>query len=244
MKPKERLAAVQDDINKALADSRIAVEFVEQNCRIPKVKVLLNNYLVVSIVSIVEEGFRSIVREYISCLEDEIEEYQKLHKELIETNVRSAAALLIKTISSSKGIDASQITRLIYQCYSGEPGFKLFKDEIAHNQSNLKSTEITRISKAIGVRSLWLNISGNASIKEYFSGHRPEQLEFALVEKWNGLFDERDTIVHRFSQASGWGDTIILDYIDMCARVMNSISECLALDAESLITSSRSTDST
>jgi len=56
-----------------------------------------------------------------------------------------------------------------------------------------------------------------------------------LAARWNEIFDERDTIVHRLSQASGWSDDKIREAAKLTVLVMKRLSEVLAEDADHLI---------
>src|SRR3954471_2517691 len=81
--PPPHLRRVQDQADGGRLDR--AVRPLRRRQRDPRTLVYAGlkpcNYLVVSIISIVEEGFRSLVREYIECLEDGVQEYGKLRKE-------------------------------------------------------------------------------------------------------------------------------------------------------------------
>jgi len=71
------------------------------------------------------------------------------------------------------------------------------------------------------------------SFTEYFGDDDVDRRLTIFTTKWNEVFDERDTIIHRVSQASGWADERIRQAIELFLLVIRRVSECLIVDADS-----------
>jgi hypothetical protein len=56
------------------------------------------------------------------------------------------------------------------------------------------------------------------------------RLESLIIKKWNELFDERDNVVHRVSQANGWSADVIIDYIEFLKKVVERIGVIVSED--------------
>jgi hypothetical protein len=230
-----RLQAVEAEIAEALMRSRRIIDFVNGQKPEPEVRVAIFNNVIVSIVSVVEEGIRSLLSEYLSILEEGVGSYQRLRKDLLSANLKGAAELLVQSLDEAKSIDAAIVARDLLKCLNDESGFKLFKAQITYNRYNLRSGEITQVGKRAGVRKIWEGIRSNPAMQVLHPDLDETQVEQAMLERWNALFDERDTIVHRISQAAGWGDTIILPYIIFVQAVMGCFVTLLAADVGELL---------
>lgn len=106
----------------------------------------------------------------------------------------------------------------------------MHKENITYNQSNFRSQQLTESAKAIGVEKIWNKICQSQSIEEHLDVPSFEQRMNAVVTKWNEIFDERDVIVHRVSQASGWAPEKISQAIALSNIVVSSVAKCLADD--------------
>lgn len=226
-----RLQAVESDVHDALARTQAILDFVRDNPPVAEIRVAILNNVIVSVVSIAEEGLRSLFREYISIVEEAANDYQTLRKELSDSNIRCAAELLHKSIDAKHNIDPIAVTRELLKCLNSEAGFRLFKDGITYNKSNMRSREITDVAKRIGIRKLWENLCARPVVRDLAPDALDDQMEQVILERWNALFDERDTVVHRISQATGWGETIISPYISFVRSIISGIVLCLADDA-------------
>lgn len=230
-----RLRAVEAEIVEALSRSRRIIDFVNGQQPEPEVRVAIFNNVIVSVVSVVEEGIRSLLSEYLSILEEGIGSYRNLRKDLLTANLKGAAELLVQSLDETRSVDAASVARDLLKCLNDEAGFKLFKPQITYNRYNLRSGEIAQVSKRAGVKKVWESVRADPAMKALYPDLDEAQVEQAMLERWNALFDERDTIVHRISQAAGWGDTIIVPYIAFVQAVLGCFVTLLAADAAEIL---------
>jgi hypothetical protein len=236
--PLARLQAVEADVREALNRTQAILGFLTEKQAAPDIRVAISNSLVVAMVSIVEEGIRSLFIEYIRILEDEVGTYRKFRPELAAANIEGVSRQLMKSLEPRSPVDALSAVRSLLKCLNDEAGFKLTAEEITHNKNNLRSAEVTNLAKKLGIKEIWVSVCRQPAVKEIFPTHDEGQIQFAAIQKWNELFEERNTIVHRISQAAGWGDTIIAPYVEFLAALIAGFALCLADDAQVVISSS------
>ena len=91
------------------------------------------------------------------------------------------------------------------------------------------------VAKNAGVRNLWKSVASSAAVESYFGEPNPDTRETLLVAAWNELFDERDIIVHRISQATGWRDERIVQIIELTRVIIAEVLLCLISDISDLL---------
>src|SRR6185437_527973 len=122
-------------------------------------------------------------------------------------------------------------------CMNGHFGYRLLKDKLVYNQGNFRSGQVTEISKNLGLSNLWNSVCESSEIEVYTGESNLDLRKNRLITKWNELFDERDLVVHRISQATGWAPERIQESLVLSRLVVKNISMCLLRDAHQLIES-------
>lgn len=233
---RERILAVDAEIATAMDRTMETIKFVSKHSTTSSMKVALLNSIVVTIVSIVEEGIRSIFVEYLSICEENVNPYSKLRTDLCRSNLESASFLLKRAGDKGSNTDPLVIANALLGCLKDDSSYKLFKEELVYNKGNMRTAEITGIAKRIGIRNLWALLSARQEILNAYPDFTDQQIQTKIIEQWNSIFDERDIIVHRISQASGWGDTTIIQHIDFLKLSIRNLSECIIDDLSDYFT--------
>ncbi|TIX86421.1 MAG: hypothetical protein E5V21_00730 [Mesorhizobium sp.] len=225
-----RLQLVEKEIGDALKLADNLVAFVDGARAPADLRVLVCNNMVVSLASIVEEGIRALATEYLAIVQEYADGYSKLRPALAEANLTGAIELLRKSQKDTK-LDTTAIVAQLSKCLSNGAGFELFSDEITYNRANMRSKQVSEITEKLGMREFWKAVQAQPSATALYPDLEPEQRVQGIVAKWNGLFDERDLVVHRFSQASGWGPSLISDYVSFLTTIISCMTRCLHGDA-------------
>jgi hypothetical protein len=233
--PLPRLEAVKEDIQNALALVKSVLCFVDTNQASPEIRVAILNNLIVSLVSIIEEGVRSLFVEYLAIIEENVGNYHMIRKNTTDSNIKCAAELLAQSVKPQKKIDGLFIAKELIKCLENASGFKLFKNEITHNRNNMRTEQVGNIAKSVGLEKFWESVRSRQEARDFFPDKNDVQVEQSMLQKWNELFDERDIIVHQISQANGWGQTKISPYISFLDTMATCITYCLADDAKAFL---------
>jgi hypothetical protein len=222
-----RIQAAYEEFHQAIGKLEAALDHIEGTSPSSEVRVLLLNNSIVALSATIEEGIRAILESYLTILEDEADAHDWLRGDLQTTNVKCY-------VNRLKGAIAPAVittSHHLHECLTGVRTFRLAKQEIVYNQANFRSEQFKEIAKGCGVREIWRLIAESDEVGLYFGEDQIEQRINVLIAKWNELFDERDTVVHRFSQASGWGRSRIGQAIELCQLVLRRLAECLVDDA-------------
>ena len=165
--------------------------------------------------------------EYLRVVEECEAAFLDFREELQKSSFGSAVVALRKNGSWE---DAKKKTKDLNDLLSGGKVFKLAAVTIVNNQGNMRSAEVTDIAKRFGLKGIWREVV----IDEFFAPRLGEdhlaRLESLVIQKWNAVFDERDNVVHRVSQASGWGTDVIKENIESSKQVVRSIGVVVAKD--------------
>jgi len=103
------------------------------------------------------------------------------------------------------------------------------------NDGNFRSKQLTDTAGKSGLSEVWALIANSADIEAYTAEPNLETRKNKLIQSWNDIFDERDTIVHRVSQANGWSSSRIREAVALVELVFSRLSACLVSDAEIFI---------
>lgn len=226
----ERLHAVIDDLDKALGTLESVLQHVADAKPAPPLRVVLLNNTIVALVSTIEEAFRNLFGEYLDILNERIESYLWLRPDLQKANLECAIELLREHKRSSDMQGATSLVNVLASCLNGDQEYKFFKTELTYNRGNFRSAQVTEMSKNIGMEKLWTRICDCTEIETYFGESDLDKRVVKLINAWNEVFDERDKIVHRISQASGWGSERISETIRLFRMVMRRASTSLGSD--------------
>jgi len=206
-----------------------AVDHVAQSSPSAKQRVILCNNLVVGLTARIEEALREIFMEYLRVVEDCDAAFSDFKDELQKSSFGSAIVALKKNGSWD---DAKRKTKDLHDLLSGAHIFKLAAVTIVNNQVNMRSAEITDIAKRLGLNGIWRHVV----VDEWFAAQWGEdhlaRLEGMVVQKWNAVFDERDNVVHRVSQANGWSTSVIMEHIEFSKQVVRSLGFAVAKDCK------------
>ncbi|MCA3436888.1 MAG: hypothetical protein INF48_06165 [Rhodobacter sp.] len=230
MKPdaiKRRLEVVVEEQLREFDALKGAVLHVKDSSPSSVQRVILCNTLVVGLTARIEESFRQLFVEYLKIVEECSASFHDLRSELRDCCFEAAVHALKSKAdwdeAKRKNVD---LTHLL----SGASDFKLEKARIVNNQGNMRSKEVTAVAKRFGVHGVWELIAQAQSLVDEMGEDDLSRLEGLIIKKWNELFDERDNVVHRVSQANGWSADFIVDYIEFLKKVVTRMGVIVSED--------------
>lgn len=235
MKTSERLEAVRSDGSRTLEDLGRILELISAVKPEPELLVLMVNSIIVAAVSAVEEAFRQLFVEYLTLIEEVVDTHTKLRPELQKANAYKTHAALKLMMDNPDKTEAVKLLENLRVCLSGEPGYRLAKMSIANNQGNFKSAQLTDIAKLMGINGIWAKIANDESVANYTGHSIGSRCTERLISEWNDVFEERDTVVHRLSNASGWSAARTEEAIAMFQLVLLRFAACLDADIAALL---------
>ena len=203
----QRFDAIIDDFEAALATLSEVLEHVEETKPNSRLRVVMLNNTIVALTATIEEALRGLFQEYLSILEESFEDHRRLRQALQKANLDCAIQDLRKYKNNEDFNTAAIVVSNLEKCLTGQPGYQLLKEQLTYNQRNFKSHQVTEISKNVGISSLWQQICDGREIEEFTGETIVDARVTRLTGDWNKIFDERDLVVHRISQASGWVGT-------------------------------------
>jgi hypothetical protein len=222
-----RLAVVIDEQLGEFEALGSAVAHVAQSSPSSKQRVILCNNLVVGLTARIEEALRETFMEYLRVVEDCDAEFADFKDALKKSSLEFAVVALKKYGSWD---EAKRKTRDLHDLLSGRSVFKLAAETIVNNQGNMRSAEVTDIAKRLGLNKIWREIARDAWFAAQLGEDHLARLEGMVILKWNSIFDERDNVVHRVSQANGWSASVIIDHIEFSKQVVRSIGYVVTKD--------------
>lgn len=226
---------VEDRFTAALNDFRTAVQSLIEalefsvKAPIPTVATILLNSGIVTLVSALEESIRNLVVEYLRVIGEISDDFRSLR-----TDLQKASVLAYVDEIKENRDDYNLIARAIdglRKCVVGDADFIFLERRISYNRGNFKSTEVTDVVSRLGIRETWRLVCIDESLEEITGIVNLEARRNEVISKWNELFDERDVIVHRLSQASGWGLERIKASAGLTSAVVTRLARVLADDA-------------
>jgi len=231
--PRAEIEPVLGDYESAIATLVASLDHIATTRPEPTLRVMFLNNVIVSLVSISEETLRSLFQRYLYCLQELVDNHGVLRKELQRRNARQGVELLRKLEAPTDSWRALEIIEKLSRCLANTPNFELFREALTFNQGNFRSGQITEVAKNCGMIEFLKTTCDCPSFTEYFGDDDVDRRLTIFTTKWNEVFDERDTIIHRVSQASGWADERIRQAIELFLLVIRRVSECLIVDADS-----------
>lgn len=223
----QRFAATVDEQLSEFDALKSAVMHVAHSAPGPTQRVILCNSLVVGLTARIEEALRQICNEYLRIVEDCHATFFDFKDDLKKASFSSALMSLKK---NENWDDAKRKIKELDELLSGERSFKLAVALLVNNQGNMRSSEVTDIAKRIGLNGLWRAVAADQWFVERLGEDNTARLEGLIVQKWNAVFDERDNVVHRVSQANGWSTDVIDEHIDFCRHVVKVIGSIFNID--------------
>lgn len=235
MSARARLEAIRADGDRTLGDLRRVLAFITNARPEPGLSVLMVNSTIVSSVSAAEETIRQLFEEYLAVLESGIGSHSRLRDGLQKANISVSIADINRRLSANETADAVSRMDDLRRCLLGEPNYRLAKAGLADNQGNFKSKQFTDNAKKVGIDSIWSKVLNDQSIADYVGVDVGEECVGRFIQEWNEVFSERDTVVHRLSQASGWAVERVEKAIAMFVLVFGRLTDVLAEDADRLV---------
>lgn len=234
---------MRHNFNSIIGDHDLAVStltdvlnYVEVNNPDAKLRIVILNNTIVALCATIEEILRALFTEYLTVLEANFEDFRLLRMDLQRANLNCAVQELKKMNKSEEDLKAATLVVTgLSICLNGRAGYRLLKESLVSNRGNFRSCQVTEISKNIGLPGLWRRVCDSPAIEDYTGEANLPTREMRLITKWNELFDERDLVVHRVSQASGWATNRIKESITLCSMVLRRVAECLIEDASELV---------
>lgn len=231
-----RFTAIEDDYKAALVTLDNVLAHVAETNPVAALKVVILNNVIVAVVSTTEEVLRELFQEYLKILEESFDSHQLLRVDLQRANLDCGIQQLREHKTESNFDIAAGVVRELSRCLAGEPGFRLFKEELTYNKGNFRSLQLTETAKNVGVLRIWSRVSDCPEVEAYTGESVLETRTNKLIASWNGVFDERDLVVHNVSKASGWGADTIREVMKLFLLIVARLSACLAADVTALIT--------
>ena len=230
-----RIQNINDDFIDATEILLQLLDLGEAQSVAPELRVVLSNNIIVALVSTTEEALRDAFSEYLAIIEESGFSYGQLRSDLQKANLNSAISLLSEQRKLFDWTSTKSVVDTFAACLSQQDGYSLFREKITYNEGNFRSDQITTTAKRVGVRDIWLQICDSEDVENYTAEEIVESRVTRLVQDWNALFDERDIVVHRISQASGWSNESIRKGVNLSRLIFSRICSCLEVDAEALI---------
>lgn len=232
----QRLQSVVDDFEIACGRLKAILQHIEENGPTDSgLRVTMVNNMVVALTATIEETVRSIFSEYLAILEEQIRDHRNLRKTLQNANLDALVAALKKLRADNEIEHRSKIALNLEKCIKGRQGYFLMREEITYNQANLRTEQVTAIAKRSGLTEILKTVCNCDELENWTSKPNLDTRVTVLSSQWNEIFDERDLVVHRISDASGWGPDKIRQSIDLARIVIGRISFCLQDDARTLL---------
>lgn len=230
----ERFGAVLDDGKQTLANLSRVLAFIDAAKPDGPLLVLMINSVIVSSASAVEETIRQLFEEYLSILEEGIASHKRLRDDLRKANYEKSIHDL-KRMLAVDDVVAIQKLEELRKCVTGEESYRLAKSTLANNQGNFRSQQVTELAKQLGIKDIWAIMLNDVTVADHVGlDVGPRCVQF-FISEWNDVFNERDTVVHRLSQATGWGADKIEHSIQMFTLALTRMTHCLAADADKLL---------
>jgi response regulator RpfG family c-di-GMP phosphodiesterase len=230
----QRLNAIVDDFEAALGTLSEILQHIEEVKPNNRLRVVMLNNTIVALTATIEEALRGLFQEYLSILEESFEDHRRLRQALQKANLDCAIQDLRKYKNGGDFKTAAIVVSNLEKCLTGQSGYQLLKEHLAFNQRNFKSQQVTEISKNVGISSLWERICDCREIEDFAGETIVAARVTRLTSEWNKIFEERDLVVHRISQANGWASELIQQSIDLSKLVVKRIATCLSDDADEL----------
>lgn len=235
MSAADRLDEVWLEGKRALENQRSVLKFIDDGKPVAELRVSMVNSVIVAVVSTVEEILRQLFIEYLAIIEEKIDSHKKLRGKLREVNAEKTVEELRKVLKGKNEAEAVKLLDGLRRCLVGEPAYRLAKESITNNKGNFRSDQLTEISKNIGLADVWAKISDHEAIWSFTGSPTATACQSDIVARWNAVYDERDTVVHRISQASGWGTEAVNQTVELFFVVVESFKICLIDDLLSVI---------
>ncbi|MCF3470774.1 HEPN domain-containing protein [Stenotrophomonas maltophilia] len=228
MSVRERLSAPEQEGMEALSRLRLIVDFIDESRPPPDLRVTMTNSIIVSTLSTAEEAFREVFIEALNILEQNVPTHDHLNNQLKKANSEKSVDLIKRLLKEGRKADASLALSGLSKCLNSEPGYKLASSELTDNKGNFRSSQLTDISKSLGINEIWKLIADGSAVTDFLGGETNiERATAVLINEWNSLFDERDLIVHRVSRASGWGSERVKEAIELAQLVLSRLAAVL-----------------
>lgn len=226
-----RFAAILSDFNAALDVLKSVLSHINKTKPAPELRVVMLNSSIVALTSTIEETIRNLFSEYLSIAEEFILDHRNLRVGLQKANLECAIREL-QTLKNEKNfLAASNVALNLSKCLGGLPGYHLLKKQLTYNFGNFRSKQVIDTSKNVGITEIWNLICDSTEVETYTGDTLIETRVNSLIIKWNSIFDERDLVVHQVSQATGWGEDLIGQVIELAKLVVARLGKCLADDA-------------
>src|SRR5713226_2463659 len=130
-----RFKAIEDDWKEALATLDAVVTHVADSNPAAALKIVILNNVIVALVSTTEEALRELFQEYLKIIEATFENHQRLRLDIQKANLECGIQQLREYNKSEADLaKAAGIVRELSKCLNGEPGYRLFKEELTYNR--------------------------------------------------------------------------------------------------------------
>lgn len=234
--PEPRLQSVMDDFEIACVRLEAILRHIEDNGPTDRqLRVTMLNNMIVALTATIEETVRSIFTEYLAILQEEIGDHRNLRKALQNANLDASVSALKKLRSDNEIERRAEIALNLEKCMKGRQKYFLMRDEIAYNEANFRTEQVTAIAKRSGLTEILKTICNCEELEEWTGKENLDTRVTVLSGYWNEIFDERDLVVHKISSANGWGPERIRQAIDLARLVIRRIKVCLRDDAKDLL---------
>jgi hypothetical protein len=228
----QRLEGIAAEIEEAFAILEKVLDHIDATKPDAAPRVVMTNNVIVALVGTMEEGIRSILGEYLSILQESIPAPTGLREGLRSANLLAGIERLKALADPNDHPAAIGISQEVTLWLNNGPGYKLFRDELTRNRFNFNSKELTEVLGRCGVAKIWHALCGTPRIQARTRGVTVEARVSELVTEWNEIFKERNLIVHRVSQATGWARNKIDESIGLFRDVLHSLVVCLVADIQ------------
>lgn len=221
-----RFTLLSEEQNSAFDKLIEAANYVGNSKANREIRVILSNYIVVALTARIEESFRSSLLEYLKIAQSSEYRFSELREALQKSAYRSSIENL-RTLQSDRKAAQSELVALS-ECLEDKVEFRLPQQQLVYNQGNMRSAEVTALCKRFGISDIWHKVSSSKSTLDYFGEDEASRCQSFVIEKWNGIFDERDLVVHQVSAASGWAAEVIIEHVEFCKVIFLEFSRSVS----------------
>jgi len=135
----ERFKAIEDDWKEAVATLEAILTHVAATNLAAGLKIVILNNVIVALVSATEEALRELFQEYLKIIEATVENHQHLRLDIQRANLECGIQQLREYKTGTDLAKAAAVIRELSKCFNGEPGYRLFKEELTYNTQTLQA---------------------------------------------------------------------------------------------------------
>ncbi|GAA4653613.1 hypothetical protein GCM10023142_07510 [Anaerocolumna aminovalerica] len=223
------------EVVKENRDSKISSEFVKFHTDLNK-RTYDYNLVIITLYGIWEGFVEQIVAEYLSELNDCVNEYKNLPEAIKENHVGMSADLLKYTniLSKYEHILINEVIANLNSCLNGKEKYKINVDAFTYHSTNFRKDAIRDFFKNIGVFNITNTITKSKAMVNFFTEYDGELLSNMKKYQENNYYEYLEDLVERRNQIAHGSDIdellsldILINYSQYVKALIISIYEII-----------------